>query len=192
MWCAVAGHGLSQDTRCPVPTLITKTDDDPGHFGEVWGEMPMLLLQYQFDILHPGRRKHIFCDQPVRDELPVALELVVVSGRRHDDQSECGKHEGALATVAAGLEGLDRRSIGGESGTHHWYPYPKCWRRPVFMQTLIDPSSRQDLAPIPRGRDSGTDSQTSPGPPAAASDRMPHSAVRWHSDAIRSAQSPTG
>src|SRR5262245_15416193 len=111
--------------------------------------MPMLSLEHQLDILHAGRRKHIVRDQPVRNEWPVALELVVVSGCRHDDQAECGKHEGPLAPVAASLEGLDRRSLGGKS----WHPplvsVPEVWCLPVFSQTLIDPRSRQDLAPIP-------------------------------------------
>ena len=34
--------------------------------------------------------KHVCRDQPVRDEPPATLELVVVAGRRRDDQSKCG------------------------------------------------------------------------------------------------------
>jgi hypothetical protein len=52
----------------------------------------MLFLQYEFDILHPGRRKNVFRDQPVRNDLPIAPELAVVSGCSHDDQSQFGKH----------------------------------------------------------------------------------------------------
>jgi hypothetical protein len=101
-------------------------------------------------MLHLGRRKDVCRDQPVRDELPVVLELIVVAGRRHDDQSECGKHEGALTTVTAGLEGLDRLTIGGEFWDPPLVPIPDVLGRPVFLQALIDPSSRQDLAPVSR------------------------------------------
>jgi hypothetical protein len=109
----------------------------------------MLFLEHQLDMLHAGRGKHIFHDQPVRDVLPLTLELVVVSGRRHDDQAECGKHEGALAAVAGRIEGLDRRSLGGKSWDPPLVPVPEVLRCRVFPQTLIDPRSRQDLAPVP-------------------------------------------